>query len=148
MKLPRPYIPWHVREQVIDQQMITAQFTPTKAARYTGSAERRVRWKLEEFFAGIPVELHHSPALVNRKLKWRFVGKGYGTVPVYDPPANDPNYLVYMPVDEHDIRTRVRGARGQYSDLALVRKRKRQERKAKRRRFKWPKRKFPQRRVK
>ena len=93
----------------------------------------RVKRKLEEFFCGEPVELHHRPALCNRE-----------THPVvgYVPHANDPDYLVYLPASDHDIETRVRGQHGAHSDLALARKRKRAERKKTKRKHEWPKRKM------
>lgn len=134
-RLPRPYIPWSVREQVIDRQMAEASFAPTAAALDTDSAERRVRWKLEEFFSGKAVELHHRPALVNRHHVYRD-----GRVVAYIPAANDPEHLVYLLAgagEDHDVETRVRGLHGQHSDLALARKRKRKERKAKRRKTRW-----------
>ncbi len=122
MRLPRPYIPLRVREQVIDRQIKAAGFRSTWSIKYVGSAAVRVKWKLQEFF-GEPVELHHRPALVNRpRIKWS--GR-------YVPDANDPDYLVYLPATDHDIETRVRGQHGQHSDLGLARKRKRKERKAK-----------------
>jgi hypothetical protein len=83
---------------------------------------------LEALFGDAKVELHHRPALVNRQRK------NNGD---YVPDANDPEYLFYVPEDEHDIETRVRGLHGQHSDLALARKHKRKERKAKRRKIKW-----------
>jgi hypothetical protein len=102
-------------------------------------------------------QLHHDPALCNRdivevdaKEALRAIAEGerhptwfyFDRMLRYEPDANDPNHLVYMPIDDHDIRTRVRGAHGQHSDLALRRKRKRAERKAKRPKRKWPKRKM------
>lgn len=140
MRLPRPYIPWSVREQVIDRQMAAAKFTPSLAAGLATSVEQRVRWKTEEFFAGRAVELHHRPALVNREIAFwpERQRDGYATFRIsgvlyrYEPDANDPDHLVYLSTDEHDVETRVRGQRGQHSDLALARKRKRKERKLKR----------------
>jgi hypothetical protein len=76
---------------------------------------------------GAELELHHRPALLNRERDGND----------YIPRANDPDYLVYLPKDDHDIETRVRGQRGQHSDLGLARKRKRKERKSKRRKTKW-----------
>jgi hypothetical protein len=81
---------------------------------------------LFELFGLVKVELHHRPALMNRL---QVDGK-------YFPDAADPDYLVYLPVDKHDIETRVRGLHGQHSDLAIARKRKRIERKTKRPRSK------------
>ena len=78
---------------------------------------------LFELFGLTKAELHHRPALCNRNVD------GNGN---YDPAANDPEFLIYLPVDDHDIETRVRGLHGQHSDLAIARKRKRIERKTKR----------------
>ncbi len=127
--MKRPYIPLRVREQVLDLQMWEAGFVPSWAAQQGNNAATRLRMKLEEFFGCVPVELHHRPALVNR----RHFGETR-----YVPDANDPDYLVYLPADDHDIETRVRGHHGQHSDLALARKRKRKERKARRPKRKWP----------
>ena len=135
MKLYRPYTPWSVRREVIARQMREAGKEPSFAAKYTGSDQRAVRFMLEELFGGgIPVELHHDPALVNRQ--WDARKKDYV------PRANDPAHLVYLVKDDHEIRTRVRGAHGQHSDLALARKRKRVGRKKNKRKIRWPKRKL------
>ncbi len=136
MKLPRPHIPLHVREEVLDSQMQEAGFSPSWASQQGRSVAARLRLKLEEFFGCVPVELHHRPALVNR----RHFGETR-----YVPDANDPDYLVYLPAADHDIETRVRGQHGQHSDLGLARKRKRIERKAKRPKRKWPSRQFSKR---
>ena len=77
----------------------------------------------------IELELHHRPAIVNRHRKPN--GR-------YVPDANDPEFLVYLPKDEHDIETRVRGLHGQHSDLGLARKRKRAERKQNQPKHQWP----------
>lgn len=141
MRLPRPYIPWSVREQVVDRQMEEAGMWPSFAAETARSCERRVRLKLEELF-GRPVDLHHRPALINRERSTVFKTGALA----YIPDANNPNYLIYLFAgagEEHDVETRVRGQHGQHSDLALVRKRRRKERKAKRPKRQWPKRKFP-----
>ncbi len=140
-KLPRrPYIPLSVREVVIDNQMYEAGFRPTWASQQGDNTATRLRMKLEEFFGCVPVELHHRPALINRQ-------KVYvdGRFHDYTPRANNPEYLVYLPADDHDIETRVRGQHGQHSDLGLARKRKRAERKARRPKRKWASRPFPKR---
>lgn len=167
MRLHRPYIPWSVREQVINRQMAEANFTETWAIKYAGSTARRVRWKLEEFFAGKAVELHHRPALVNRQRcctgcgSTQTLGELLREHPLavsccperdmsgYKPDANDPDFLVYLVAgagEEHDVETRVRGQHGQHSDLALARKRRRAERKRNRPKRKWPKRRLRSRR--
>ncbi len=139
--LRRPHIPLRMRELVVDRQMREARFTPSWASQQGNNTATRLRFKLEEFFGCVPVELHHRPALVNR-----YAGRDiFGDIMFYHPDANDPDYLVYLPADDHDIETRVRGLHGQHSDLGLARKRKRIERKAKRPKRKWPSRQFAKR---
>ena len=127
MQRPRPYIPWLVRESVIDRQMATASFHPTLAARYTGSVQRRVRWKLEEFFAGLQYHLDHDPPLAAREFNQR--------TGIYNPDANHPESLIYRKAEDHRIKTLIRGEHGQYSDIALI-KRERRRAKPKRQRLK------------
>ena len=125
-RLPRPYIPLSIRVEVIRRQLVDAGLVQTVPI-----PQNRGAWiekKLRRLFGDRKVELHHRPALVNR------VRKPNGD---YDPAANNPDFLVYLPEDEHDIETRVRGQHGQHSDLALARKRKRKERKAQRPKRKW-----------
>ena len=135
VKLPRPYIPVSVRVRVIERQLLQVGIAPLSATHGAAAKPRRLAdrlaFNIRERFGDKKVELHHRPALVNRRRKRN--GE-------YDPPANDPDFLVYLPKDEHDIETRVRGQHGQHSDLALMRKRKRKERKATRCKTKWPKR--------
>lgn len=87
---------------------------------------------LSFLFGGRKIELHHRPALVNRR---RYIRNGKT---LYDPPANSTEHLFYLLDDEHDIETRIRGQGAQLSDLAIARKRKRKARKAKRPKHKWP----------
>ena len=139
MSLERPHVPWSIRREVIERQMREAHLEPTLGELYTGSDERATRWMIERLFPGERVQLHHRPALINREKR---VSEIDGFV-WYKPPANDPDHLVYLPADDHDVETRVRGQHGDYSDLALRRKRKRIERKASQKfKRKWPKRKL------
>lgn len=138
MRLLRPYIPLRVRVQVAERQL-------RERCGYTVTNHKRdgkwLKVLLRELFGDQPVELHHRPALCNRVQCLSSIAGGVR----YEPDANDPDYLVYLPADEHDIETRVRGQHGQHSDLALARKRKRKERKAKRPKRKWPSRPFAKR---
>lgn len=119
-KLSRPYIPIKVRIEVVLGQLWSEGFgvnrPPVNSKRRLTSLLsilgmiRGEDWRT--------YELHHRPALINR----RRVGRDY------DPPANDPMHLVYIPATDHDIETRVRGIGAQLSDLAQARKRKRVER--------------------
>lgn len=101
------------------------------------------------FQRGQAINLDHDPALVNRPFNKR-TGK-------YTPDANDPAALVYRTKTDHNIKTRIRGAGAQHSDLGLARKNKRiaRNRDPKRRRAKLrsrgfqkgPKRRWPRRKV-
>lgn len=115
------------------------------------------------------LRLDHDPPLALRPQH----RKGLGRKTYYVPDANDPEHLKYRPHGpqhdgSHDVKTRVRGDHGQFSDLALIRREKRRLGKAERKpkpkwakrgkksttakaRFargktRWPKRKFPRRR--
>lgn len=73
------------------------------------------------------LRLDHDPPLGDRDK----TGEGKSTA--YDPPANDPDHLSYRPHGaqfdgSHDVKTRIRGERGQYSDLARIKRRRRRER--------------------
>lgn len=89
------------------------------------------------------LRLDHDPALVNREkimlldgAEFRGVVRPKGAkVLRYFPDANDPEYLAFRPhqadaAGSHDVKTRIRGDRGQLSDLALARKAKRAAKKA------------------
>lgn len=75
---------------------------------------RKLRSLLFVLFGERKFELHHRPALVNR----RWIERRQD----YEPRANDPDHLFYVAEDDHDVETRVRGLRGQHSDLGLRRK--------------------------
>lgn len=101
------------------------------------------------------LRLDHDPPLGARdKSKWSASGKTY-----YIPDANDPEHLFYRPhgaqfEGSHDVKTRIRGDHGQFSDIALIKRQRRRERgpKPKRgpkiqgRRFEGKSRPFPKRR--
>lgn len=114
MKVARKYIPVAVRLQVATLQLKACEpfwnyivFADAEGE----SCTRRLRRALNFLFEDDKVELHHRPALVNRP--WN---KRAGD---YDPPANDPDHLVYLRKEtEHRIETFVRGVRGQRSDVS------------------------------
>lgn len=122
MRLPRPYIPQHIRILVAERQGL-ANFGPTTWSTILSNApvkplEERLHWLLALLFHDAwNAELHHRPALCNRPYNKRRKD--------YEPPANDPEHLVYLAIDDHDIETRVRGVGAQRSDLAVRRYNKR-----------------------
>lgn len=150
-RLPRPHIPFAIRVQVAARQCLARQtvFPRSQAALVSGvlasrsTLDEKLKTLLAMLFGERKAELHHNPALVNRQRT---------TSGDYTPPANDPDFLEYLVDDDHDIRTRVRGAHGQHSDLGLARKMKRIKRNrdphrrkqkiAQPKNFRWPSRPF------
>ena len=134
MRLYRPTIPLEVRCRVLIRQL--GDFWVDEALKENhgrlGLFYVELYGRLTALLGDVRLELHHRPALVNRQ---KTVRDGQTT---YLPDANDPEFLVYLPQQEHDIETRVRGIGAQLSDLAVARKRKRKERKAKRTKRRWP----------
>ena len=73
--------------------------------------------------------LDHDPALGARRKVFR-----KGVHVGYVPDANDPEHLIYRPhgahfEGSHDVKTRIRGEHGQFSDIALIKRDRRRERK-------------------
>jgi len=115
MRLPRPYIPLGIRVQVAERQLRERYPARAPSIFYGLDEPMPLATRLRRLLAAIfgsdaKLELHHRPALINRRRK----GNNY------DPPANSPDYLVYLPKDEHDVETRVRGVGAQLSDLAIA----------------------------
>jgi hypothetical protein len=75
------------------------------------------------------LRLDHDPPLAAREIvKTNGRGQNY-----YKPMANDPEYLNYRPhgaqhEGSHDVKTRIRGDHGQFSDVALIKRQRRRER--------------------
>lgn len=114
----RRYIPLAVRVQVAERQLMVRGCPIPAYILYVTPLRERLRQMLRLLFGDKPAELHHRPALVNRPLNRRKTD----TVP----PANDPDYLVYLLKDEeHRIETFVRGVGAQRSDVSQRRYNKR-----------------------
>lgn len=113
MKVARKYIPLSVRVQVAERQLCElgdwGKINVALAETSCRSLKLRLEGALAHLFPGQHTELHHRPALVNRR--WNKRTKDY------EPRANDPDFLVYLAEDDHDIETRVRGQGAQRSDL-------------------------------
>lgn len=117
MKLARPHIPVIVRLQVAERQAREKNIGLSGEAKTLRSKELQLCLLLVILFGERTheVELHHRPALVNRR---RYIRNGKT---FYDPPANDPAHLIYLlggRGEDHDVETRVRGVGAQRSDLA------------------------------
>jgi hypothetical protein len=142
MKLYRPHIPLSVRVKVAERQFM--QLCPDKAGHLVGkphSSGNRLKALLPLLADAFGCEvselrLDHELALALRKVVIR---RPYlrGEIWVYEPDANDPEYLVYRPhgaqhAGSHDVKTRIRGEHGQFSDIAMIKRQRRRERPAKR----------------
>lgn len=167
MRLYRPYIPLDIRCRTILRQL--GELWPDEVIR---SAPRLAKLLLDKKieFANLigckelDLRLDHDPPLAARQRN----GEGKDTV--YTPDANDPEFLFYRPhgtqfEGSHDVKTRIRGDHGQYSDLVLIKRERRRALKQKRRsaakskrkwpnrlrrsrvKYKWPKRKIPSRKM-
>ncbi len=144
-KLYRPHIPLKVRLKVVKRQvaeragdgmLLAIETTARRSnARNPGFIPtdaiylRALLVAFAEIIGCEPSELRldHDPALGARKK----TGEGKRTV--YDPPANDPDSLRYRPhgaqhEGSHDVKTRIRGDHGQYSDVVLIKRQRRRER--------------------
>jgi hypothetical protein len=109
-------VPLRIRVQIAERQCRAIGLPYLNRPRNLAAALKTLLRHLAGDLSTSPkMELHHRPALCNRL---QVMGK-------YHPDANDPNFLIYLPADQHIIETRVRGLAGQYSDLALRRKQKR-----------------------
>jgi hypothetical protein len=171
-RLYRPPIPLEVKLRVILRQL--GEMFPddyVSEAKKHRTIGRRLRLRLEQFAATLGCEvkdlrLDHDPALALRqKLQYSSAVK-----PTYIPGANDPEYLFYRPhgaqfAGSHDVKTRIRGDHGQFSDVVLIKRERRRQRRelkpekktsrlsskkpksAVRKKYRWAKRTFSKKKV-
>lgn len=128
-KLLRPPISDTIKAAVAVRQLRelrAPEETLLRTERRVGDYLERLLFALQVFMkTNKPLECHHRPALANREKVYASEGRGVPLIHVgYIPDANDPEHLFHLPEDDHDVETRVRGLRGQHSDLGLIRKRK------------------------
>lgn len=138
-RLYRPHIPLEVRCLVATRQLEHNDFLLRLVE---ASYEGRLRNFLDHLLGRLATKfgckvkdlrLDHDPPLAARPFMHK---RKTGTV-VYKPDANDPDHLFYRPHGtqfdgSHDVKTRIRGDHGQYSDVALIkRERRRRQKKAK-----------------
>ena len=131
-RLPRPYIPISVRLKVAARQYASREtlFPKSQAAILSaiycvGTDSQKLKSLLTILFndGDDPiVHLDHNPALENREKVFR-----NGVHVDYDPPANDPDHLVYRLAPDHRTKTNVRGEHGQHPDRVLIVKNRRLE---------------------
>lgn len=127
MRLYRPYTPFAIRLAVVLRQLgVDAAIAAAKVKSSVEAGTLEADFAASLYLLALAqkvmiaeLELHHRPGLLNRR-KYKRNGKT-----VYEPDANDPDHLFYLPRGDHDVETRVRGLHGQHSDLGLARKLKR-----------------------
>lgn len=160
-RLYRPHMPLSVKVEVAERAF--AGFFPNGREPYDllapdWSLKRRLEWLMFQIARAIGCEpkdlrFDHDPALALRQACDGRQGH------YYIPDANDPAHIFIRPhgaefAGSHDVKTRIRGDRGQFSDIALINRERRRIRKkntkksGKRKsnfggKTKWPKRKFP-----
>lgn len=154
-RLYRPHIPTDVRCVVALRQLgyddETSKIMRATHDRAMGRLLDNLLGRLADTMgcAKKDLRLDHQPALALRE---KVIRDGHHVG--YSPDANDPEHLLYRPhgaqhEGSHDVKTRIRGDRGQYSDVVLIKRQRRRERaprpKAKIPNVKrvWPKRPFP-----
>jgi hypothetical protein len=135
-RLYRPHIPIEVRCRVILRQI--GEMWPGRVINdhrtMPGGLGQLLKSRLE-LFADITrcevadFRLDHDPPLGARPKRLSTV-LGHD---VYTPDANDPDHLFYRPhgaqfEGSHDVKTRIRGDHGQFSDIALIKRQRRRER--------------------
>lgn len=132
-RLPRPTVPVKVELQVVLRQLgispLLASITVDHAVVHRQCGIHRdffLELLADKFGCAVnELDLDHDPAMENREKVYR-----KGVHVDYKPAANDPEFLHYRPhgpefIGSHDVKTRIRGDHGSYSDAALARKIKR-----------------------
>lgn len=143
MRLPRPHIPISVRVAVARRQWGESTGMHAMGIPLPDNYAALQAY-LHLLFGDQKVHLDHDPPLAARPLRFDKGGKFLG----YVPDANDPDYLIYRTVEDHRLKTNVRGDGAQYPDRVLIKrerrrlKKRRPKRKIANRKRQWPKRKL------
>ncbi len=133
---PRPRVPLAVQVAVAERQV---GFGPKPDANKRG----RLLGLLIMLFGAAKAHLDHDPPLRARGYNPRIKD----VAARYTPNANDPAFLIWRVKDgnepsSHRVKTYVRGEHGQYSDVVLIKRERRRERKKEKAKARWPRRKM------
>jgi hypothetical protein len=132
-RLFRPAIPIEVKVRVLLRQLgeMFPDAVVAEHRRGLGSFAAALQGRLADLLQCSPSDLRldHDPALALRDRT------GEGRKTVYRPDANDPDFLAYRPhgtefAGSHDVKTRIRGDNGQFSDLTLIKRERRRQKRA------------------
>lgn len=113
----RPHIPLKTRVEVAERQLGEC-FVGKKLT-------ARLAHALLALFGTEPVHLDHDPPLAARHKRLDRAGNFIE----YDPPANSAPHLIYREVEDHRVKTYIRGEHGQLPDRVLINRAKRREKK-------------------
>jgi hypothetical protein len=124
MKLKRPHIPIETRLAVIARQLCQSGRVGLvlQAATAFPKTSAQLDFLLTCKFGEETYHLDHDPPLCLREI----VDAERG---IYNPPGDDPEYLIYRTAEEHRLKTFVRGDGAQLSDAGKRRKEIRRRRK-------------------
>ena len=132
-RLYRPTIPLDVKCRVALRQLgelwIDDAIEAHKGA--LGAFLAQLLKKLAELLGEEKLHLDHDRALAVRKRR------GEGKKTIYDPPANDPDHLLYRGEIAHRLKTNRRGDGAQYPDRVLIKRERKRHGRAKK--STWPK---------
>lgn len=112
MKRNRPYIPLAVRVEVAERQvresgsvfwpLYLSEISICEKAKSPWGMGARLRVLMGELERSGPCQLDHDPALVLREFK---IDRRKPPAAWYTPNANDPDFLIYRPDDQHQQKT-------------------------------------------
>lgn len=131
-RLFRPAIPAEVRCRVLLRQLgeMFPEAVIAEHRRGLGALAEALQRRLAELLQCTvkDLRLDHDPPLGLRPRS------GEGRATVYVPDANDPEFLAYRPhgtefEGSHDVKTRIRGDNGQFSDITLIKRERRRQKK-------------------
>lgn len=156
MALLRPHIPLEVRCRVAMRQLGMTpeqiekniiQWYPQPGVMLSGYGKllSHLLPRLRSKLGVVSLHLDHDPALENRERIAVIVRNNEVVGYKYSPDANDPDHLIYreggFKGSAHDIKTRVRGERGQFADNVIAKRERRRVKRltTKKRKHNWPK---------
>lgn len=130
MPKSRPHIPFSVRVRVAERQL---GMTDEQIDRHLADNKSHQRYlnafvlpRLRSKLGVASLHLDHDPALENRDYRVILYASGSRSMIRYIPEANDPDHLIYreggFKGSAHDIKTRIRGERGQFADNVIAKR--------------------------
>jgi hypothetical protein len=152
MRLPRKHIPLPVRV-IVARRQLSGLLPERVNGESVGAYLDRLLFTLAANLRCQPCDLRldHDPALSIREkvfacadgsVRQAVIVPEGATVLRYIPDELDPEFMAYRDVENHDVKTRMRGDHGQYSDLVLLMRERRRAKQDTRPRYRWASRKI------